>query len=145
MAIHFEDSTNLKRTILFHVNTVSINIASTIITRVHDISDTTTKQPPTPCAVLNLYLLIQKYRLFYHILDSHAMSSLTALNASGGGNGIGLLPPLIAESLISPPASGVNVLSSGFSKRVNWPLKSILTIPVAPLRCLAMMTSAFPR
>ncbi len=37
------------------------------------------------------------------------------------------------------------ISSSGFEKRVNSPLNRSRTSPVAPLRCLAIITSAIPR
>ena len=58
-----------------------------------------------------------------------------------------LLDPVKSDdgTLNSSPGSGTDALSLGFSKRAYWPLKVRSTSPTAPLRCLAMMITAFPR
>lgn len=43
------------------------------------------------------------------------------------------------------PGMGIHMSSSGFEKRQNSPLNRNNISPSAPLRCLAIITSAIPR
>ena len=148
MPVYTQDSTHLECSVFTHICSISHYIPTTIVVRISNICNLTGKYLPASSTIFNINGLSELNSSVYHFFNGHDYTTLNCSLVSGGGNGMLPFSPFIAEPLISPPSvkgRSPSELSSGFSNRVNSPLKSNKTMSVAPLRCFAMMISALLR
>lgn len=71
MTVHFLDPADLECTFLLDVQTISLNVLTSIITRVHKVRDSAREHPATPSTILYLYRLSQLHSPINHLFDTH--------------------------------------------------------------------------
>lgn len=71
MTVYFLDPADLECTILLDVQTISQDVLTSVIARVHKVRDSTREHPATPSTILNLYRLPQLHSPVNHLLDCH--------------------------------------------------------------------------
>ena len=71
MTVHFQDPADLECTFLLDVQTISQDVLTSVIARVHKVKDSTREHPATPSTILNLYRLSQLHSPVNHLLNTH--------------------------------------------------------------------------
>ncbi len=71
MTIDFLDSADLESPVRFDIHTIRHDIMSTIVARVFDVANPTSKHPATSGTILYLYRLPQYHRPVYYLLNAH--------------------------------------------------------------------------